>query len=163
MFAHLGFSADYTDGIQGVHSWAGGHFGQSQASCLSLFVGFITVALMVKTGQQLTKDFPKCCSVLWFVVVFWPSRLRSTLSPTTSVPGNDTDLLLLLFFNFSTDVCMHFFFSPAVKSFEDTMKIAKTQHKDRVVLLNFKGPLTRPQPAGSVKEAKDRRCALCKD
>lgn len=56
-----------------------------------------------------------------------------------------------------------FFFPPAVKSFEDTMKIAKTQHKDRVVLLNFKGPLTRPQPAGSVKEAKDRRCALCKD
>lgn len=56
-----------------------------------------------------------------------------------------------------------FFFPPAVKSFEDAMKIAKTQHKDRVVLLNFKGPLTQSQPAGSVKEAKDRRCALCKD
>lgn len=102
-----------------------------------------------------------CRRVLTFKTTL--SQAKLTLSPTTSVPGNDTDLLLLLFFNFSTDVFMHFFFSPAVKSFEDTMKIAKTQHKDRVVLLNFKGPLTRPQPAGSVKEAKDRRCAVCKD
>lgn len=117
---------------------------------------FIPVSGLYYGGPDVQNSSQK---IFLNAVAFCVLTFKTTLSQANPLsynfsPRNDTDLLLLIITTFQLMFSCIFFSPPPVKSFEDTMKIAKTQHKDCVVLLNFKGPLTQPQPAGSVKKQK---------